>query len=94
MGVQLLARQSREKIKDKVLLLLPASRLQQAGVLCADYRRAPKHAIVGSSVAWINGAVVAKKEHFGFATRPATVDGSYTFTGVDQKTFNAIGSCS
>jgi CubicO group peptidase (beta-lactamase class C family) len=60
----------------------------------ADYRAAlPKHAIVGSSVAWIdNGAVVAK-EHYGFRDKAAKlpVDDNTIFHWASiTKTFNAI----
>jgi CubicO group peptidase (beta-lactamase class C family) len=82
----------------KILWLFIVLTFQQAtpwNAFVADYRAAlPQHAIVGSSVAWIeNGAIVAK-EHYGFRDKAAKapVDDNTIFHWASiTKTFNAIG---
>jgi CubicO group peptidase (beta-lactamase class C family) len=61
----------------------------------ADYRAAlPQHAIVGSSVAWIEDGAVVAKAHYGFrdkANRLPVDDHTIFHWASITKTFNAIG---
>lgn len=82
----------------KILGLLLALTLQQAtpwAAFVADYRAAlPKHAIVGSSVAWIENGAITAKEHYGFrdkATKAPVDDNTIFHWASITKTFNAIG---
>ena len=69
---------------------------QSAGwtAFVADYRAAlPKHAIVGSSVAWVENGAVTAKEHYGLRDKAAKapVDDNTIFHWASiTKTFNAI----
>ena len=72
--------------------------LAQAGgwdAFVADYRAAlPKHAIVGSSVAWVENGAVTAKAHFGLRDKAANLpvdDGTIFHWASITKTFNAIG---
>jgi len=59
-----------------------------------DYRAAlPKHAIVGSSVAWVENGAVVSKEHYGLrdkATKAPVDDNTIFHWASITKTFNAI----
>lgn len=81
----------------KTVALLIALSLQQAtpwSTFVADYRAAlPKHAIVGSSVAWVENGAVTAKEHYGFrdnATKAPVDDNTIFHWASITKTFNAI----
>lgn len=60
----------------------------------AQYRAAlPKHAIVGSSAAWVENGVVTAKEHYGLrdkATKAPVDDNTIFHWASITKTFNAI----
>jgi CubicO group peptidase (beta-lactamase class C family) len=74
-----------------------AASAQSAGwkAFVADYRAAlPRHAIVGSSVAWIEDGAVVAKEHYGYRDKAnkLPVDDNTIFHWASiTKTFNAIG---